>query len=348
MKYIIYLVFLISSVTIAQIPPNYYDNAIGKEGDIMKQALHDIIDNHTVISYSQIWTSCQTTDKKANGKVWDMYSDNPGGTPPYEYTFVSDQCGNYSGENSCYNREHSFPKSWFNNANPMITDIFHIYPTDGYVNGRRSNYPFGEVSNATWTSLNGSELGANTTAGYTGTVFEPIDEYKGDFARTYFYMATRYFGEDANWSGSPMVDGAEPKTWALNMLYQWHIQDTVSTKEIERNNAVYGIQNNRNPYIDHPEWVDSVWFPNTGLELNSELLFSYYPNPANSEIHITVENNNSNYSIDIIDISGRALLHSEEYGKNIKIDISSLEAGIYFISISNRYNQHKTLKLIKL
>ncbi|MCK5846578.1 MAG: endonuclease [Bacteroidales bacterium] len=346
-KYIIYLVFLISSISIAQIPPNYYDTAIGKKGDIMKQALHNIIDNHTVISYSQIWTSCQTTDKKSNGKVWDMYSDIPGGTPPYEYTFVSDQCGNYSGEGSCYNREHSFPKSWFNNANPMSTDIFHIYPTDGYVNGRRSNYPFGEVGNATWTSQNGSKLGPNTTSGYSGTVFEPIDEYKGDFARTYFYMATRYYGEDGSWSGSPMVNGAEPKPWALSLLYQWHLQDTVSTKEIDRNNAVYGIQNNRNPFIDHPQWVDSVWFPSSSINYFQELAVSFYPNPANTKINITIDKDFSDINVQIIDISGRILLSKTMVNSNIQIDISSLESGIYILNIRNQQNQFKILKMIK-
>ena len=346
-KYLIYIVFFISGVAIAQIPPNYYDNAVGKEGDLMKQELHDIIDNHTIISYSQIWTSCQTTDKKSDGKVWDMYSDVPNGTPPYTYTFVSDQCGNYSGESSCYNREHSFPKSWFGNNSPMKTDIFHIYPTDGYVNGRRSNFPFGEVSNPTWTSQNGSKLGPNTTSGYSGKVFEPIDEYKGDFARTYFYMATRYYGEDGNWPGSAMVNGAEPKPWALALLYQWHIQDTVSLKEINRNNDVYGIQNNRNPYIDHPEWVDSVWFPSSSIKDGAELNFSCFPNPTTTVVNIALKSSDSYFTINIFDISGRLIFKTQQYGKSTKIDVSNLDSGIYFLNVSNRNNQHKTIKLIK-
>jgi len=243
----------------AQIPNGYYDPAAGLSGPTLQQALHDIIDNHNAQSYSALWTAFQTTDVKPNGKVWDMYSDIPGGTPPYEYTFGSDQCGNYSGEGSCYNREHSWPKSWFNNGTPMYTDLFHLVPTDGYVNSQRSNYPYGEVSNPTWISQNGSKRGPCSYPGYSGTVFEPIDAYKGDFARNYFYMSTRYLNEDNGWAGSPMVNGSQLVPWALNMLLEWAAEDPVSQKELDRNNAVYAIQNNRNPYIDHPEYTALVW-----------------------------------------------------------------------------------------
>lgn len=255
----IMLLFLISSRLAGQLPASYYDNSGGMRGGTLQQALHDIIEGHAAQSYSSLWTHFETTDKKANGRVWDMYSDTPVGTPPYEYDFVTDQCGNYSGENSCYNREHSFPKSWFNDDPPMNTDLFHLYPTDGYVNGRRSNYPYGEVGSASWTSLNGSKLGPSVTPGYAGKVFEPIDAYKGDFARTYFYMAVRYYGEDGGWPGSDMVDGAQPKAWALEMLRNWDREDPVSEKETARNNAVYGIQGNRNPFIDRPWFSGLIW-----------------------------------------------------------------------------------------
>jgi len=254
-----YLILLIISSTLAQIPTGYYDTAEGLSGEDLRLALHNIIDDHNVQSYSSLWTHFQSTDKKPNNKVWDMYSDVPGGTPPYEYTFGSDQCGNYGGESDCYNREHSWPKSWFNNASPMNSDLFHLYPTDGYVNGMRSNYPFGEVSDATWTSQNGSKRGTMDAYGFSGTVFEPIDAYKGDFARTYFYMSARYYTEDAGWDNNDMVNGADLKEWAVDMLLDWHEADPVSEKEIDRNNAVYDIQDNRNPFIDHPEWVDCIW-----------------------------------------------------------------------------------------
>ncbi len=252
---------LFSVLASGQIPDGYYDSAQGKTGSELKTALYHITDNHTILSYSALWSAFEDTDKKSNEKVWDMYSDVPGGTPPYEYTFITDQCGNYGGEGDCYNREHSVPKSWFNDASPMYTDMFHIVPTDGYVNNRRGNYPFGEVGNASWTSLNGSKVGTSDYPGYTGTVFEPIDEYKGDFARAYFYMATRYENNIAGWN-SPMLDEtAYPvfTEWALNLLMEWHEQDPVSAKEIARNNAIYQWQQNRNPFIDHPEFVNLVW-----------------------------------------------------------------------------------------
>jgi endonuclease I len=257
----LWLTVCTGALVVAQ-PAGYYTPAEGKQGEALQQALHAIIDDHTVLSYSELWTAFRSTDKRADGTVWDMYSDRPGGPPPYIFYFGSDQCGNYSGESSCYNREHSFPKSWFNDDSPMNTDLFHIYPTDGYVNGKRSNYPFGETDSPSWTSQNGSEVGPSSVDGYTGTVFEPIDEYKGDFARTYFYMAVRYYGEDSNWPGSPMVNGAQLEPWALEMMLAWHEQDTVSDKEIARNKAVYALQGNRNPFIDGDIIVVSAGFSN--------------------------------------------------------------------------------------
>jgi len=254
------IIFPFITIAQAQIPPGYYNPATGLSGTALQQALHDIIDNHTVVSYNSLWTWFQKTDKKANGKVWDMYSDIPGGTPPYEYTFISDQCGGYSNEGDCYNREHSWPKSWFGDVSPMNSDIFHLYPTDGKVNGMRDNYPYGKVGTATWTSLNGSKRGNSVSPGYTGTVFEPRDEYKGDFARTYFYMETRYYNEDSGWPGSPMTSGSQLLPWAQTLMLLWNLQDPVSQKEINRNDSIYkNVQHNRNPFIDHPEYAGMIW-----------------------------------------------------------------------------------------
>ena len=246
----------------AQIPTGYYNNADGKTGTELRQALHDIIDEHTTISYNQLWTAFWTTDNKGNNVVWDMYSDGANYSYSY-YSKTGDQCGNYDSEGDCYNREHSWPKSWFDGKESSVPgrDLHHIFPTDGYVNAQRSNYPFGEVNNPTWTSQNGSKLGPCSTSGYSGTAFEPIDEYKGDFARAYFYMSTRYYGEDSGWSSSGMTDKSEILPWALTMLLNWSDNDPVSQKEIDRNEAVYGIQGNRNPFIDHPEYAHLIWEP---------------------------------------------------------------------------------------
>ncbi len=244
----------------AQIPDGYYDSTDGLEGDVLRLALHNIIDNHQVHSYTSLFTHFESTDMKPDGTVWDMYSDVPGGTPPYVYHYGgADQCGNYGGESDCFNREHSWPQSWFNSNSPMKTDLFHVYPTDGYVNGQRGSYPYGDVNTPLWTSQNGSMRGTSGTPGYSGIVFEPIDEYKGDLARTYFYMSTRYYTEDAGWDTNDMVDGADLLPWAVDLLMAWHSADPVSQKELDRNEAVYQIQTNRNPFIDHPEWVACIW-----------------------------------------------------------------------------------------
>lgn len=291
MKHFLSIITLIIAyqTATAQIPSGYYDDAIGLTGSDLKDALHIIIDDHNNQSYSSLWTHFETTDDKPNGKVWDMYSDVPGGTPPYQYDFGSDQCGTYQQEGDCYNREHSFPGSWFNEAYPMYTDLFHLIPADGYVNGMRSNLPYGEVGSASWTSQNGSKRGSCSYPGYSGSVFEPIDEYKGDLARGYFYMATRYKDQFSSFS-SPMISGGDFSSWAINLLIDWHQADPVSQKEIDRNNAIYSIQYNRNPYIDHPEFVECVWLGicNYAPQIN-DVVYSPVAPQASDQVTVTAE-----------------------------------------------------------
>ena len=255
------------------IPPGYYNAAAGLTCGPLKTSLRNIISaNYNQLSYTPgVWNAYQTTDQHRNDAntatiIWDMYSDNPAGAEPYTYTYSSSQCGNYNGESDCYNREHSFPKSWFNDAYPMYSDLNHLFPTDGFVNGKRGNQPYGEVIAPTWTSMNSSKLGPNTYPGFTGTVFEPRNEYKGDLARGQLYMVTRYENLVSGWQGNANANDILNGTpypafdnWYIKMLFKWHLNDPVSTKEINRNNAVFAIQGNRNPYIDHPEYVYLVW-----------------------------------------------------------------------------------------
>ena len=260
----------ISSPIFAQGPNDsgtYYQAADGKKGAELKTALCGIIYNRTERTYKQLWTDFQTTDKKENGKVWDMYSNLR------EMTFVTDQAGNYKKEGDVYNREHSWPNSWFGGeVQPMYTDLHHLYPTDGFVNNKRSNYAFGETNGESYKSANDfSKLGACTYPGYTGTVFEPNDDYKGDFARTYFYMVTCYEEKLPDWftnygtkeGVSQTIDGSKYpglRDWQLEMLMKWAKNDPVSAdKETPRNNAVYTIQNNRNPFIDYPGLEEYIW-----------------------------------------------------------------------------------------
>lgn len=242
------------------IPTGYYSQCEGKTGVELLKALNATISSHTVVSYNGLWTLYKTSDVDENGKIWDMYSTkrwNPGG----------EQCGSYSKVGDCYNREHSFPQSWFNEGSPMKSDAFHIYPTDGKVNNQRNNYPFGECASGTTLSSSGSvkalgKLGKCTFSGYSGTVFEPDDQYKGDFARSYFYMAACYRNVFSSWKGSDMIDTSSDlfyKTWAINLLLKWTRQDEVSEKELKRQEVVYGKQKNRNPFIDHPELAEYIW-----------------------------------------------------------------------------------------
>ncbi|TMO79876.1 endonuclease I [Pseudoalteromonas sp. S3776] len=254
-------------------PTGYYVTTQGLSGYALKTELYNIIKNHSSQGYSAIWNFYDSSarDKyfENDNSILDMYSEKPNGSDSYTYTAVSDQCGTYNSEADCYNREHSFPKSWFGGTvEPMNSDVHHIYATDGYVNSKRSNFPFGEVASATFTSTNGSKLGsAASSLNYAGTVFEPIDEFKGDFARAYFYMATRYENVIGSWqnnttASTAVLNGTSNQVfegWVVAMLLNWHNADPVSQMELDRNQAAFEFQGNRNPYIDHPEFVEMIW-----------------------------------------------------------------------------------------
>jgi endonuclease I len=341
------------STSNAQIPAGYYDDAAGLTGYTLKTALYNIIKDHTVVSYNSLYSYYPKTDFKAGNVVWDMYSDVPGGTPAYIYHHTSsDQCGSYNSEGDCYNREHTFAASWFNDASPMYSDLFNVIPTDGYVNNQRSNYPFAEVGIADFTSTNGSKLGPCSFPGWIYTVFEPIDEYKGDFARALFYMATRYENLIAGWQGnsgaSSILAGNSTSVywqWYINQLVKWHEQDIVSTKEIARNDSIYKIQHNRNPFIDHPEWVEEIWTSTLDIDQSSieETGIQLYPVPADEQVTVLTPS-----SIHIT-----YCLISSLYGQNLgtlplengnTLSIAHLKAGFYLLS----FPEHQDLPALRL
>ena len=333
MKRLLFLVIglALAVSAVAQPPANYYNSANGLTGDQLKMALHNIIKGHTSISYAQIWNAYWSTDNKGNGVVWDMYSDVPGGTPPYVYYLGQDQCGNYSGEGDCYNREHSWPSSWFNDQSTPRTDLHHIFATDGYVNNRRGNFPFGEVQSASWTSRNGSKLGSSKTPGFSGTVFEPIDAYKGDFARAIMYMSVRYYGEDSGWGSSDMTNKSVIKPWAITMLLRWNELDPVSQKEIDRNNAIYNdYQHNRNPFVDHPEYANMIWDPSWSIADHQE---QNDPTPSLMVVY---------------DLTGRKVLEKAvENEENESILLNNrLKQGCYLIQYINGNQVIKNKKLL--
>ena len=234
----------------------YYKNANGKSGKNLKTALSVIINPHKSLGYDGLFKAYEQTDKRADGKVRDWYSCTT------NYSF-SDHTS-YKKEGDCYNREHSVPQSWFKSggsASLIKCDVVHVVPTDGYVNNRRSSYPLAEVNNATYSSNQGySKLGSCKTAGYTGTVFEPNDEIKGDMARMYFYMVTCYEGIAENWGHNVFSSTQNGFTqWYIDMLMRWSKQDPVDEREVKRNNAVYATQQNRNPFVDYPGLEDYIW-----------------------------------------------------------------------------------------
>ena len=252
---------LFTNLTIfAAIPSGYYTAADNKKGAALLSALQGCIDGHTVLGYSSLKNYYSDTDFTPEGYIWDMYST-------CEFT-LSDNSGSNGVVCGMWNKEHSIPQSWFGEASPMKSDLFHVYPTDARVNNARSNYPFGETSNRSAIASSPKALGylgTSNFSGYSGTVFEPVDQYKGDFARTYFYMVARYLDKNFNQSENGKVvftyssSTTGLTTYAVNLFLKWHRQDPVSQKEIDRNNAVYKHQKNRNPFIDYPYLVEYIW-----------------------------------------------------------------------------------------
>lgn len=274
LSFLLGLFLVLSLPVLAQPPANYYATTAGKTCADLKTELAAIITaNHVPLTYTPgVWNAVNRMDIKRNDAntanvIWDIYSDNPTGPDPYTFVPGNDQCGNYNGEGDCYNREHSFPQAWFINGTlPMMTDLNHIFPTDGYVNGRHDNNPYSEVGTATWTSQTGNKLGSNSFPGFTGTVFEPINEYKGDIARAMFYMVTRYQSNMVAWKNNANADdilsgNTYPSldNWYIQLLNKWHNQDPVSAKERARNDSIFLYQGNRNPFIDRPEFVSLIW-----------------------------------------------------------------------------------------
>ena len=288
------LAMMAKTVTPAASLPTYYQQIDGKAGKTLFDAVQQVTKTgYSSLGYDGLWTAFKTTDKKSNGQVWDMYSN-------CNWTFGSDQCGSYSNECDCYNREHSIPKSWFGGSTSGPgCDIFHLVPTDGKVNGMRSNYAFGEVSSASYTydgAKKGSAksitiTGGNTIAGNTGTtisasgtVFEPRDEYKGDFARGYMGSLLRWAGEKAFTTGegsdiftTTFTTGSFGLTkYGVALLMKWHRQDPVSKKEIDRNNGIQQTQGNRNPFIDYPYLAEYIWGEKAGETLYLEDIMTAY------------------------------------------------------------------------
>ncbi len=313
LRYLFFIIVAFHINSIAQIPANYqadYNNITntGLNCYALKNDLSALITNgQTQLVYGQLDnTQIPATDTIQNDAgngtiIWDLYANHFGGPQPYTFNSTQTYPGGFCGSNFpttngvCWNKEHTFPKSWFKLSGsayqqPAESDLFIVRPTDGNLNSKRSNSIYSVVGSPTSTfppSANTypsvpiiDKYGASTYPSVIASnAVEPSNAIKGDLARAYFYIVTRYQSNLSNWVTlnqaatdiEIVVDGVTNSgTYPslqlpyLKMLYQWHIADPVDAREIQRNNLVYEQQNNRNPFVDHPEYV-ALMFQCTGV-----------------------------------------------------------------------------------
>ncbi|WP_431989402.1 endonuclease I family protein [Streptomyces albogriseolus] len=235
-----------TTTTAASYDPAYYDAAAGKTGTALKSALHTIISDQTKLSYSAVWNALKVTDQDPNNSnnVILLYSG------------ISRSKSLNGGDVGDWNREHVWAKSHgdFGTSTGPGTDLHHLRPEDVQVNSIRSNKDF-DNGGSSFTNSGGSLTDSNS--------FEPRDAVKGDVARMILYMAVRYEGTDG-WPdlepNDSVTNGSNPYHGRLSVLKQWHQEDPPSAFEKNRNEVIYNsYQHNRNPFIDHPEWVEAIW-----------------------------------------------------------------------------------------
>lgn len=352
------LTLLVFSIGFAQIPTGYYDTATGT-GYTLKTQLYNIIDNHNDRGYAGLYTTYATSDVDSyyenNGTMLDMYTENPTGAE-CEFTYGVNQDDGTGGGSECdkYNREHIIPQSVFSSATPMYSDAHFVVPSDKYVNAQRGNFPFGVVNTGAsfQTYSNGSKRGSNLnsgySAGYTGTIFEPIDEFKGDIARMYLYFATRYENVVGGYSYD-MFNNTSNQVFtinAINILLTWHNQDPVSQREIDRNNAIYTRQDNRNPFIDHPGYAMQIWgslLANESFEISKNL--NIYPNPSNNHT-VNIQTETILDEIQLININGQLIKEIKNpVFQNNTFTLENLPQGFYFLKLTSG-NQSVTKKVL--
>ena len=338
---------MISLVAFSQIPDGYYDGTEGLSGDELKSALNNIIDNHTELSYSGVWNALKDTDEDPDN------SDNV----ILLYTGWSVSDSGYP----IWNREHTWAKSHgdFGTSAPCGTDVHHLRPTDLQVNNDRGNLDF-DYSDNPYSTIPGCFYDSNS--------WEPRDEVKGDVARMIFYMATRYEGESGELD-LVVVDEVNtypnPEHGKLSALLEWNILDPPSDFEETRNDRIYeNWQGNRNPFIDHPEFVDMIWGTTSSqeeyLSLNEYNLASY-PNPFSrnsfgTNISFNIPNNSDNIQVNIYNIKGQKVkqIINEQFqaGQNSILwngtDINNVKvrSGIYFINLKINGNSTETIKCL--
>lgn len=344
-RLITYLIVLVNSFSLcAQAPDNYYPALKTLSGDEMKAALHDIIKNQVDFPY----TSSQTD-------TWDILKESDKDTSNTENVILlysgwtvngSQEYNNMNG----WSREHVWAKSHgdFGTTKGAGTDVHNLKPADITVNSARGNKDFdwgGEIY------VDGDGPTENRT---DSDSWEPRDEIKGDVARILFYMSVRYEGEGDE-PDLEIVD--QVNTYDMNepgkgfhgklsTLIQWHKEDPVDSFEIRRNNIIYTYQNNRNPFIDNPEYVESIWDLQTGTDnLIDQLEYKVYPNPASSYFNIDLSPEKS-IQVKLYTMNGYLVLNTGTT-QSKRFSVEGVGPGIYILQIVTDNNSIRTKLFIK-
>jgi len=352
------ILFFTVTFSYSNIPSGYYSTLNGKQSAALKTELHNIICHDTThyLTYgsgtNHTWQGFYSTDRDTlTNLVIDMYSDSLHYFPE-DYISLS-----YPGFGQKIHIEHSVPKSWWGcditHPDCAAEDLNHMYPAEGTMNESKGDNPLGVVS-GTPTKNNGvSKVGPAVYNGYVGNVFEPADEYKGDFARSYIYMATAYQHYINKWDTTKPENMMEADTyptlkpWAIQLLLQWNRQDPVSQKERTRVEKVFAIQHNRNPFIDYPELIEYIWGNKVGTTWN---ITTSIQNPLSNEFEFKFNSNNSCFTvifktnipiaIAIYTINGQKVLQDKSF-TNFQIHIPILKSGIYFFEMSSQNSTFK-------
>lgn len=336
MKKIIFIVFIFCFF-IGQYHSqnNYYIGLEDLSGEELRTELCEIISsNYHSIGYNNRKDYFCEIDA-IMGYYWDIYSDCRTNEFLICKPFVSSsniECGGV-------NTEHTIPQYFFNQNEPMKSDLFHIYPVSAKLNGNRGNSPYGDA-----------------IAGLAGRWEPPLDEYKGDIARSYFYFATRYKNQINSWGNDfDMFSYNNLSSWAITMFLRWHEDDSVSQKEIDRNNKIYNIQNNRNPFIDCPCYANKIWNNNYNEECDcfSTMKSNIYDISSNIKINLfdnIIDIESYNFDIKnliIYDITGKLILNENINNKNFNKNIEYIDNGIYIINIKSSNGIEYSEKIIK-
>ena len=374
MKRLIILIFCFSTIGYSQqdfgppsnptygfvqpdIPQDYYAEAIGLAGDDLKEALHQIIANHIPYPYTSsstdTWDILQDSDQdpENNNNILLVYTNRS------QDKGYRDGSGNYSQyengngtQSNSWNREHIWPKShgFPNQDDIAYRDVHNLKPCDRSVNASRGVKDFDNGGN------NHDEALSCLT---DFDSWEPADFVKGDVARILFYMVVRYdpgynyYNEtfDLELVDYTTPDNFDPILGKLSTLLEWHVLDPVDDFEVNRNEVIYSYQQNRNPFIDHPELVDYIWGENNNQNWSGNLntynpeleMNNIYPNPTNGIIYLPENFVNNNY--EVLDLNGKILITGKI--NQTRILNFDLEKGVYFLKIIGS-NKYSSLKLV--